>query len=509
MAFFVRKMSRHLNDQEERTGEHQRLLAEATDDAPIEAFGPHDKDDPRNWTSTRKWLMVAAIIPIDLSVSWGASGFSPAVSDFANDMHVSEQVATLGLSIYILGLSAGPMSLAPLSEYFGRRPVYVISYAIFLLLLLGTTYVENLGGFLVLRLLSGYFSSVTISNFGGTIADLFHHHDTGPAMSWFLFAATNGSPTGFVLFSFIAQGRSWHDVFRIMFFICLAFWIVLAVALYVLGETRHSVLLSRRVRKLRREPIHENLNIPDELKPRSPTQMFRTALIRPFKFLISEAIVQFGALFNGFCYGLSFLFNGAFHMIFGRDGYGYSTIGIGLCFMGIVLGISVGLVTNIYQERYYQRHVSKAKGQDVPEARVHLAKVAALVLPISLIFFSFTAHPTIHPVVPIMASGFWGWSFYTLILMTLTYTEDAYKTYSASALAGIGLVRNVAGAIFPLIGRLLFVKVGTRNACLILTAMSLLMAPIPFVLERKGESLRRRSPWAAAHEDEDEDSTET
>ena len=27
--------------------------------------------------------------------------------------------------------------------------------------------------------------------------------------------------------------------------------------------------------------------------------------------------------------------------------------------------------------------------------------------------------------------------------MTLTYTEDAYKTYSASALAGIGLIRNL------------------------------------------------------------------
>lgn len=502
---FVLEMSCRLNDQEEVTGEHQRLLADGTDNVPIVAFGLHDKDDPRNWTSKRKWMMVAAIIPIDLSVSWGASGFSPAVSDFANDMHVSEQVATLGLSMYILGLSAGPMSLAPLSEYFGRRPVYVISYAIFLLLLLGTTYVENLGGFLVLRFFSGYFSSVTISNFGGTIADLFHHHDTGPAMSLFLFAATNGSPTGFVLFSFIAQDRSWRAVFRIMFFICLAFWIILAVALCLLGETRHSVLLSRRVRRQYREPNHENLNVPDELKQDTPTQVFRTALIRPFKFLISEAIVQFGALVNGYLYGLSFLFNGAFHMIFGSNGYGYNTIGIGLSFMGIVLGISMGLVTNVYQERYYQRQVSQSDGQDVPEARVHLAKVAALVLPISLLFFSITSQPFIDSIVPIVASGFWGWSFYTLILMTLTYTEDAYKTYSASALAGIGLVRNVAGAVFPLLGRLLFVKVGTRNACLILTAMSLLMTPVPFVLARRGESLRRRSPWAIAHEDENED----
>lgn len=487
-------------------GEHERLLGEeGTDGEAVIAFAPHDKDDPRNWTSTRKWLMVAAIIPIDLSVSWGASGFSPAASDFARDMHVSPQIATLGLSMYVLGLAFGPMSLAPLSEYFGRRPVYVFSYGIFLLLLLGTTFVENLAGFLVLRVLSGYFSSVTISNFGGTIADLFHHHDTGPAMSWFLWAATGGSPTGFVLFSVIAQGRSWHAVFRIMFYICLSFWIVLVIALYALGETRHSVLLARRAKNLRRSTGNETIDVPDELKQRDPTQLFGTALIRPFRFLALEAIVQFGALYNGYLYGLSFLFNGVFHLIFGPSGYGYDTVGIGLAFLGIVFGVTAGLLTNIYQERYYQRQVALAGQHDVPEARVHLAKLAAIVLPVSLLIFSFTADPSIHPLVSIAASAFWGWSFYTLILMTLTYTEDAYKTYSASALAGIGLVRNIAGAGFPLLGRLLFIRVGTKHACLILAGMSLFMAPIPFILAKHGETLRRRSPWAVAHEDEDDD----
>jgi len=295
------------------SGEHDALLA--SDDARLHvvAFAPGDADDPRNWPLARKWLMVAAIIPIDLSVSWGASGFSPAAADFASDMGVSHQVATLGLSIYVLGLAFGPMSLAPLSEYFGRRPVYVYSYAVFLLLLLGTTFMESLAGFLVLRLFSGYFASVTISNFGGTIADLFHHHDTGPAMSWFLWAATGGSPTGFVLFSLVAPGRSWHGVFRIMFFVCFAFWAILTAALYIIGETRHSVVLHHRAKAARESTGDRSLDVPAEIKHRGPTQLFGTTLTRPFRFLASEAIVQFGALYNGYLYGLSFLFNGAFH----------------------------------------------------------------------------------------------------------------------------------------------------------------------------------------------------
>jgi MFS family permease len=392
--------------------ESEPLLA--TPISNIVAFARNDPDNPQNWSRLTKWLMVASIIPIDLSVSWGASGFSPAAADFGRDFDVSPQVSTLGLSLYVLGLAFGPMSLAPLSEYFGRRPVYIVSYGIFLLLLLATTYVNSLAPFLVLRFFSGYFSSTTISNFGGTIADLFHHHDTGPAMSWFLWAATGGSPTGFVLFSFIAHGRGWHEVFRIMFFICFVFWMVLVVALYALGETRHSVILLRRVKALRKATGNERLEVPDEMKQRGPKLLFGTALARPFRFLAGEAIVQFGALYNGFLYGLSFLFNGAFYMIFGPKGYGFNTIGVGVCFLGIVVGISFGLVSNVLQERYYQRRVAQAGYRDVPEARVHHAKLAAVVLPLSLLAFAFLATPKVHPFWPVLASAFWGWSFYTL-----------------------------------------------------------------------------------------------
>ena len=75
---------------------------------------------------------------------------------------MSSEVTTLGLSLYVLGLALGPMTLAPLSEYYGRSPIYIISYGIFLLFLMATALVQSLGGFLVLRIISGLFSSVTI-----------------------------------------------------------------------------------------------------------------------------------------------------------------------------------------------------------------------------------------------------------------------------------------------------------------------------------------------------------
>lgn len=79
-------------------------------------FAHGDPEDPRNWPRWKKWLMIGPILLIDLSVSWGASGFSPASKKFAEDFGLPSGLGTLGLSAYVLGLAFGPMTLAPLSE---------------------------------------------------------------------------------------------------------------------------------------------------------------------------------------------------------------------------------------------------------------------------------------------------------------------------------------------------------------------------------------------------------
>lgn len=95
-------------------------------------FTPGDPEDPRNWPRWRKWLMIGPIILIDLSVSWGASGFSPASKQFADEFRLPPGMGTLGLSSYILGLAFGPMTLAPLSEV---RSVLFLFFVFFLFFL--------------------------------------------------------------------------------------------------------------------------------------------------------------------------------------------------------------------------------------------------------------------------------------------------------------------------------------------------------------------------------------
>ena len=148
----------------------------------------------------------------------------------------------------------------------------------------------------------------------------------------------------------------------------------------VLKETRHTTILRARVKaKLKHDSGHDlDADEAKLMEHRSARQLFRIALTRPFRFLFTEAIVIFCALFNGYLYGLSFLFNEAFSLVFGTKGHGFTTIQVGLAFLGIVTGISLGPLTNLWQERYYQRRTGGRPDVNIPEARVQLSQVAAV-----------------------------------------------------------------------------------------------------------------------------------
>jgi hypothetical protein len=258
-------------------------------------------------------------------------------------------------------------------------------------------------------------SDSRVANFGGTIADLFPSTQTGPAMSIFLWAATSkylfdlsmrfelllkivkvGSPSGYFLFAFVAATKGLRSVFWAILGISGGFWIIMILTL---RETRHSIILSQRHK-------HERKAAQAPLLPRlkqATNNLYQKALKRPFVFLCTEAIVQFCTLYNGYLYGLSFLFNIAFVIIFGKEGHGFETIDTGLCFLGICVGISIGPITTaMFQERYFQKILKRRGGVACPEDRVHLGKIAGVMFPVSLFWFGWTSYRSIHVNPPLL-----------------------------------------------------------------------------------------------------------
>lgn len=84
----------------------------------------------------------------------------------------SKTVVTLGLTTYLFGFAAGSLLLAPLSETFGRKPVYCVCMTIFCLLIIPCALAHSLTEIVVIRFFGALAGSSMIANAPGSIGDI-------------------------------------------------------------------------------------------------------------------------------------------------------------------------------------------------------------------------------------------------------------------------------------------------------------------------------------------------
>lgn len=422
---------------------------------------------------------------------------------------VSSEVTTLCLSMYVLGYAVGPVLLAPLSEYFGRQPVYAVSWFLLFLFQLPIALAPNIGTVIVCRFIAGCAGGAPLTNTGGSISDLWVRNESGGPMAVYGLSSTFGPPMALVISGYIALNPGWRYIFWVLMAISGGWWLLL---IFTVPETRHTIILDHKAKRARKAMSKENLRSAETTTSshagdqKGLHQLFAITLTRPFRFLFSEPITLFSAIYNGFLYGLVYLFNEAFPLVFGPGkGHGFNVGAQGLSFLGLAIGPLIAFCFYPLQEKYYLRRVRENEGKGVPEARMWMARLGAIFIPVSLFWFGWTSYRSVHWIVPIIASSFFGAGIYIVILSILNYVVDSYQTYSASALAGVILARNLVGGGFPLFATQMYERLGYQWASSLLGFLAILLVPIPFIFFYLGRTIRLRSPWAREHFDQTED----
>ena len=92
--------------------------------------------------------------------------FTPGISQIAEDLGAPEEAIIATTTGFVITMGIGPLILAPFSETFGRRQVYIWSFTVFTLLQIPTALSPNAGTLIVMRTLAGFFGSVGIANGG-------------------------------------------------------------------------------------------------------------------------------------------------------------------------------------------------------------------------------------------------------------------------------------------------------------------------------------------------------
>lgn len=174
------------------------------DDPYIVEYLQNDPKDALNFPMWLKLTVAATQALSTMLVTMASSVYASDIEGVMRRFHVSEEVATLGLALYVLGFAVGPLFWAPISETYGRRFTYVVSFAGYTAFSVGAVASQNIQTLLILRFLASAFGSSCMTNSGAFIADMFNKEQRGLATSLYAAAPFFGP----------ALGRWWTSLFR-------------------------------------------------------------------------------------------------------------------------------------------------------------------------------------------------------------------------------------------------------------------------------------------------------
>lgn len=115
-------------------------------------FEDGDNLNPKQWSLWYRTWITVAISYTTWVVVFYSTAYTAAIPGLLDEFGAaSPTVVTLGVTTYLLGLAAGSLLVAPASELYGRRPVYIICMACFTLLVIPCCLATSLTEIIVVR----------------------------------------------------------------------------------------------------------------------------------------------------------------------------------------------------------------------------------------------------------------------------------------------------------------------------------------------------------------------
>ena len=146
-----------------------------------------------------------------------SSMLAPAVPKVMTEFRsTNEELASFVVSVYVLGYAFGPLIIAPLSELYGRVPVYHVCNVLFIVFSIACAVSTNLNMLIGWRFLQGTFGSCPLTIGGGTISDMIRQEKRGGVMAIWALGPLMGPVIGPVAGGYLAQAKGWRWVFWVI-----------------------------------------------------------------------------------------------------------------------------------------------------------------------------------------------------------------------------------------------------------------------------------------------------
>lgn len=245
---------------EERRSQHLSSSPRPPSPQPeVIGFGEDDAENPRAWSRRKKLTNVGLIALMAILSPLASAMFTPGIKQIAHDLDTDEKNVIATTTGFVVMLGLGPLVLAPFSETFGRRNVYLWCFASFTLLQIPTALAPNVQTLIILRTIAGFFGSeslflslslspsvcvclmesrvsnhlptlfahvcissgVGIANGGGTISDMYLPSQRAGVFGWYLLGPLLGPTLGPLFGGIVVSHLNWRWLYGILTIVCL------------------------------------------------------------------------------------------------------------------------------------------------------------------------------------------------------------------------------------------------------------------------------------------------
>lgn len=410
-------------------------------------FGRQDTADPHQWSLFWKYIQTFQVFMVAFALPMGGSIFAPAMDDMASTFSASKQTVLLGQTGFVVMLGIGPLFHAPMSETFGRRPIYLINLAMFSLLQIATALSPNVASFIAFRTLSGVFGSVGVANGGGTISDMFETNERAKVLGIYLVAPLIAPPIGPLIGGLIIGSLDWRAIF---WFSTILSGVVTIGCYFFLYETRGITILQQRKASLEKQSPETKWRV-EGVSDQGILGKIAGNSTRAVRILTTQPIVLTMSFYQALIFSSMYTLYSQYSNIWSAPPYNFSKPEVGTAYLGPALGfIFCSVFIVLFIDRLYNWLAERHGDEGQPEYRLPMANVGAVLLPISLFWFGWTVEKKLDWPIPLAATLFFGASQVSIFNTVQTYYIDAYTANAASALAAGAFLRSVIGGIVPI-----------------------------------------------------------
>ncbi|GAA5985835.1 hypothetical protein JCM5350_006909 [Sporobolomyces pararoseus] len=437
-----------------------------------------------------RWLCVIVVSSCGFCVTSASSMIAFTYPQVEREFHVSQEVITLGLSLFVLALGLFPLIVAPLSQWYGRAPIYFVGFSCFLAFQGGVAASQNIETLLICRFFAGAGGAAFLSVAGGTVADVFRPADVGSPMTCFSASTFLGPTVGPILSGFINQHTNW----RITWYTLLGWGgLELCALVLLVPETFLPVVLKHKAKRLRKAG-RTDVKAPIDLDQRSTLSVLRVSCTQPFELLVREPMSLVLCTWTALLLGILYMFFSAFSLVYSQ--YGFEMQYVGLSYLPLGVGIVLGWCCQPLWARQYLRLTRKLGRRPPPEEHLRRGIIGAILCCVSIFAFAWTAQPSVHWIVPMICVVPFGTGMLFSYQSVFIYLVDAFRPVAASSMAANSAMRSAFACVFPLFTTYMFKRLGNQWSLTLCAFLLLAIVPFPFLFFKYGHRYRKGSKFA-------------